>query len=149
MKRHGFTLVELMVAMLITGILASLAIPSIGAMVRRADAARVVADMSAIRVAALDYYAANGSYPASGSAGTVPATLAPSLPRGFSFRYKTVTYRWRRFGLPSGLPSSPGQTVLEGVEVATTDRKLMAAITSALRGRFAFGGPTRITFVIE
>lgn len=149
MNRRGFTLIELLVAMLITGILASLAIPSITIMVRRADAVRVVADMDAIHVAALDYYAANGSYPASGSAGTVPATLAPSLPRGFAFRYKTVTYRWRRYGLASGLPSRQGQTVLEGVEVATTDRKLMASITTALRGRLAFGGPTSITFVIE
>jgi len=102
MNRRGFTLVELMVAMLIVGILATLSVPSISAMVRRADAARVVADVHAIRIAAHDYYAANGTYPASGSAGTVPGTLAPSLPRGFSFRYKTVTYRWRRFGLPSG-----------------------------------------------
>lgn len=149
MTRRGFSLVELLVALLITAILASLAIPSISVIVRRADAARVVADLDAIRVAALDYYAANGAYPPSGSAGTVPATLAPSLPKGFVFRYKTVTYRWRLYGLPSGLPSSPGQTVLEGVEVKTSDKKLMASITSALRGRLAFGSSTSITFVIE
>ncbi len=133
----------------IVGILANLALPAFATMKRRADAAHVIGDFQAIRVAAFDGYAATGAFPPSHGWGQVPPGLAPSLPSGFNFSYKNVTYRWRRWSLPNGMPRNPSQTVLLGFEVRTRDRKLLTAITSAYRGPLAFGGSTRVTLVIN
>ena len=63
MRTNGFTLIELLIAMSILGILAGIAIPKYNDAVMRAEAAKVIADFEAIRVAAYDSYAENGVYP--------------------------------------------------------------------------------------
>ena len=149
MSERGMTLIELTVVIVITGILANLAIPAYSDVKRRADAARVVGDFNAIRVAVYDHYAGSGTFPGSGTWGRPPATLVRSLPDGFSFQYKTISYRWRRWSLPNGMPRNRNQRVLLGLDVRTRDRALMRAIRSTFRGGVAFGTTTQITFVIE
>ena len=148
-NRRGFTLVELMVTCTILGILMNLALPAMATMKRRADAAHVYADVVAIRVAAFDVYAAQATWPPTGTNAQVPGAMINSLPRGFQFRYKTVNYQWRRWSLPNGMPASPGQTVLLGITVRTPDLELMSVIRSMWRGNVVFGAPDEITFVIE
>ena len=148
-NRRGFTLVELMVTCTIAGILINLAVPAMATMKRRADAAHVVADVNAIRVAAFDVYADLQIWPATASWGTIPPEMVNRLPQGFQFRYKAVEYRWQRWSLPNGMPTNPSQTVLVTVELRSTDPYLLAAIRSVYKGGLAFGGSATATFVIE
>lgn len=149
MNRRGFSLVEITAVIVIAGILANIAVPTLHTVRRHAEAARVVGDYNSIRLAAYDYYAGNGTFPGNGSWGQVPPALVPSLPQGFTFQYNTVTYRWRRWALPSGMPRNKNQTVLLGLDVRTTDQELMRAINATFRGGKAFGTSTQVTLVIE
>ena len=149
MTRRGFTLIELLIAMSIIGILAGIAIPNYHDAVLRADAAKVISDFEAIRVAAYDNYANTGLYPANGGWGGVPAAFVGSLPNGFQFSYKDVTYRWRRWALPNGMPRNNRQTMLLGVQIRTGNRDLMRIIKNTYGGTQAQGNNRRVTFVIE
>lgn len=148
-RRRGFTLIELMVTCTVIGILANIALPAVAVMKRKADAAHVIADINTIRLAALNHYADLNYFPATQPWSTPPATMISMLPQGFQWTYKSVEYRWHRWSLPSGLPATPGQTVLIGVEIQTPDLQLMSAIKGVYRGSVAFGSPSAITFVIE
>lgn len=149
MNARGYTLVESVVVLLIVGILVRLAIPPINAAKRQAVAAHVIGDFTTIRLAAFDVHAATGSWPSTGGTGRIPAGMANSLPRRFRFSYRNVTYRWRSWALPNGLPSNPGQPALLGLEVSTSDRALMASIKGLYRGSVAFGTSTRLTLVVQ
>lgn len=94
LSTSGMTLVELLTVMAIIGILAGIALPIFRTSVARADAARVVADVRAVRMAAAEYISQHDAFPASGDWGEVPPELLPFLPDGFSFGYKGVEYAW-------------------------------------------------------
>lgn len=149
MSRRGFTLIELMVTCTIIGILANIALPTLATMKRKADAAHVIADINTIRIAGLNHYADVNYFPATQAWAAPPATMITMLPQGFQWRYKSVEYRWERYSLPNGMPTSPSQTVLIGVSVRTPDARLLAAIRGLYKGAVAFGTSTQITFVIE
>ena len=149
MNRRGMTLIELLVVLLIVGVLANIALPAMTIMIRKADATHVIGDFKAVRVAVFDYYAATSAYPASTNWGEVPAALRNELPGGFAFEYKGVQYRWQRFTLPDGMPSDPAQTVLLGLDVATSDTRLLQTIKNLYRGPLAFGTASSVTLVIE
>lgn len=149
MKRRGFTLVELVMAMAILGILASIAVPATREMRRRAVAAKVISDFSVIRNAAYSYASESGVYPKSGKWGQAPAALTPSLPDGFEFQYGGAQYRWRRWSLPNGMPKNAGQTVLLGVQVKSGDKRLITAIKNLYSGLQAYGKKKQVTLVIE
>jgi len=143
------TLIELMIVVVILAILANLALPALTVLRIRADAAHIVGDFDAVRVAAFDRFAAAGSYPPTGAWGQIPAELASGLPNNFQFSYKDATYRWHSWLLPSGLPSNPSQSVMLGLDVQSANTDLMAALTGAFRSGIAFGTPTEVTLVIE
>ena len=149
MNRRGMTLIELLVVLLIVGVLANIAFPAMTVMVRKADATHVIGDFKAVRVAVFDYYASTATYPPSGNWSEVPAALRNELPQGFTFEYKNVQYRWRRFTLPDGLPSDPSQTVLLGLDVQSSDANLLQTVKNLYRGPLAFGSATSVTLVIE
>lgn len=149
MTRRGATIVEMTVVLVIIGILANIAIPAGTAVKRRADAARVIADFNTIRAASLDYFAEKGTFPRTGRRGRVPRELVSSLPGGFKFRYRSVTYRWRRWSLPNGLPRNRRQTVLVGLEIRTRDTALLQSIKKLYRGQLAFGRKRKVVFVIQ
>ena len=149
MNRRGFTIIELLTVFTVIGILAAIAIPNYHDAKLRADAAKVISDFEAIRVAAYDNYAATGLYPRNSAYGTVPPEFVESLPQGFQFTYKSVSYRWRRWSLPNGLPRNNTQTVLLGVQIRTSDRDLMRFIKNTYSGPQANGNNRRVTFVIE
>lgn len=149
MTKRGFTLIELLIAMTILGILAGIAIPNYHDAILRADAAKIISDFEAIRVAAYDNYASTAQYPRNGAWGAVPPVFVNSLPGGFQFTYKTATYRWRRWALPNGMPRNARQTMLLGLQIRTSDRDLMRILKNTYGGTQAQGNNTRVTFVIE
>ena len=149
MNRRGFTLIELLTTLTIVAILAQVAVPAVNTMRRRADAARVVGDLHAIRLAAFDHYAGLGYFPATQPWATPPATMIQSLPVGFSWTYKSVQYRWHLFPLPGGVPTNPSQSALIAVEVQSTDVRLMSAIKGLYRAGTAFGTATSVTFILN
>lgn len=149
MNRRGFTLLELFIVLAILGVLANIAVPSYHDMRRRAEAAQVIGDFSAVRSAAFQQYPESESFPATGAAGVVPPEFAAYLPAGFTFTRGTATYRWRKWTIPGGLPGNPSQTELMGLEIQTADAELLAAIKGLYGGSTAFGTATQITLVIE
>lgn len=61
--QRGFTLVELLVVIAIIGILAAFVVPSAFRAVEKSKIARTVADLKAIKAAAMAYYADTGQFP--------------------------------------------------------------------------------------
>ncbi len=63
MKRHGFTLIELMVVIAIIIILAAIAIPNYLSMTRRANKSRIASDMATLATGLETFKTDWGSYP--------------------------------------------------------------------------------------
>ncbi|MGL5331181.1 MAG: type IV pilin protein [Peptostreptococcaceae bacterium] len=64
-KKHneGFTLVELLIAIAIIGILATVAVPNLFSSIEKAKVAELEADITAIKTAATSFYIENNEYP--------------------------------------------------------------------------------------
>jgi prepilin-type N-terminal cleavage/methylation domain-containing protein len=149
MTRRGFSLIELVMTMAIVSILASLALPVGREMRRRAVATKVIGDFDVIRTAAYSYASESGVYPKNGTWGQAPTEFLPSLPDGFEFQYGGAQYRWRRWSLPNGMPKKATQTVLLGVQIKSSDKRLITAIKNLYHGPQAFGKAKQVTLVIE
>ena len=92
--RGGFSLLELLTAMIVIAILGLVAIPNFKRAVHKADARKVLTDMTAIRSAVYEYREDEGRLPTTAAWGTVPADLVPYL-NNVDFRYKSAQYRIR------------------------------------------------------
>lgn len=63
MKRRGFTLVELLLALIILGVLSGLAVTLVGSGRDSGQATRILSNLRAIKSACLIFYVEEGSYP--------------------------------------------------------------------------------------
>src|ERR1700679_1252675 len=117
MKRNGFTLVELMIAVLIVGILAAIAIPSYANYVKRANRSDATRSLSATAQALERCYSQNFTY--SNTAPFVCAANAGAVPS--SQGYYTVT-----INVTAGPPESYLLTAVPVLSPQTED----AACTS-------------------
>lgn len=70
--RHGFSLVEIMVVVVIIGLLAALALPAMQRVKRQAISKRYINDARQIRDAAERYAIENGNFPPNGIGGLNP-----------------------------------------------------------------------------
>lgn len=148
-SRAGFTLVELMVAAAIVGILAGLAIPNLGTMILRARAAEVAGDLEVVRVAALQYNADHHTWPSETALGNVPAGLEEYLPENFSFQGNGYQIDYENWDLPSGFPGDPNARRLVGVSVNTDEETLSNAIVEFIPGAVVFSVGTTHTILID
>ncbi len=71
-KRGGFSLIELLMALSIVGLLAGMAMPNLRSMTFRARAAEVSAELGVVRVATLNFNADRSAWPGEAPQGTVP-----------------------------------------------------------------------------
>ncbi len=72
-NQKGFTLIELMIVVAIIGILASIALPAYQDYTKRAHVAEGLTLANGAKLAIVDYYATNGTYPVSNSVVGMPA----------------------------------------------------------------------------
>ncbi len=83
-RRHGYTLVEIMVVVVIIGLLAAIAIPAFKRVQERSAASRIANDLRQYAEAIQRYNLENGQWPPSGAVGTIPVGLESYLPAGFT-----------------------------------------------------------------
>lgn len=100
-RRPAFTLVELLVVIAIIGVLAAIVTPNAFRAVEKSKISRSVADLKAIKGAALAYYADTGLFPPNDDD---VAGAGPSAPgkRGIFFLQQSVTMSYDPPGDPAG-----------------------------------------------
>jgi len=133
-RRGGFSLIELLVAVSIVGILAGLAIPNMRNVTYRARATAVFGDLNTMRQATLDYNADQNAWPPNEPSGTIPAGMVPYLPDGFSFQGDGYELDFENLTLAFGLPGNPNVTRMVGAAVTATEDALSNAIAEVLGG---------------
>ena len=148
-RRGGFSLIELLIVVSIIGILAGLAMPNLRSMTYRARAVSVAGDLTALRVATVQYNADQNAWPAEAAAGVVPPELTGFLPDGFSFQGDGYELDFERLVLPLGLPGDPNTTQLIGAAVIADTDELSNAIAQMLGGLIVFTVGRRHTVVID
>lgn len=147
-RRGGFSLIELLMAVSIVGILAGLAIPNLRSMTFRARAAEVDGDFQVVRTAVLQYNGDQFTWPAEVGSGVVPTELDGYLPEGFSFQGNGYELDYERLtGVV--LPSDPTTTQVIGIAVTADSDELSNAILELLGGSILYSSGNRHTVVID
>ena len=148
-RRGGFSLVELLMAVSIVGILVGLAIPNMRNMTFRARATSVAADLEVLRVSTLQYNADRSAWPSEAGPGVVPPDLVDFLPEGFSFDREGYQLDYENLAFPTGLPGDPTTTQLIGAAVTAPDDRLSNAIVELLGGTIVASAGNTHTVVID
>ena len=148
-RRGGFSLIELLMAVSIVGILAGLAIPNIRTVQFRARAAEVAGDLEVVKVATVSYNGDVHTWPADATSGTVPPELGGYLPDGFSFAGNGYELKFENYALPMGLPGDPATTRLIAVSVTASTPELSDAIVELLGGSLVFSVGSTHTVLID
>lgn len=148
-RRGGFSLIEMLVAVSIVGILAGLAIPNMRNVTFRARATAVIGDLNVVRQATLDYNADQNGWPAEVASGVVPPELNGFLPDGFSFDGDGYQLDFENVSLPLGLPGNPNVTRMVGASVTATDDALSNAIVEVLGGAIVASSGNTHTVVFD
>jgi len=135
---RGFTLIEVLIAMTIVGILVNIAIPSYQKLKLQAQGAAVVGAIQVIEAAAFDVFARTGSFPAT-SFGSIPSGMEESLPSGFSFTDGETTYGWIAIDFP-------GIKII-GTIVSNPNPEIMNRVLQSHSGPILGGGATLILLI--
>ena len=148
-SRAGFSLVEVMTAMLITSVLVRVGVPNYHNIQLRARAAEVAGDFEAVRHAAFLHLAERYGWPEEEPAGPPRALRRPYLPDGFRFEKEQYQLDWEHWRLPDGLPGNPESGELIGVTLVTEDVELARAVAALLGNTPHYSVSGTYTFVIE
>ena len=144
-RRTGFTLVELMVAVTICGVLAAIAFPKYRQMRVRATAAQILGDFDVMRHAALSFYVDSQYFPEEPGGTNVPPGLVKYLPSGFTMVKPDWTMEYEN--VPgSGEVTKSAQIV--GLTFTTPDTALGRTAMSLIGNAPSFTTGTKYTFLI-
>lgn len=147
-RRGGFSLIELLVAVSIVGILAGLAIPNMRNVTFRARATAVFGDLNVVRQSTLDYNADQNGWPTEVASGVVPPELNGFLPDNFSFQGDGYEIDYENLTV-TGLPYDPSVTRLIGAAVTVPDNALSNAIVEVLGGAIVYSIGNTHTVVFD
>ena len=129
---HGFTMLEVVVALAVVVILLALLIPRYVALVRQTHATQAMADLFAVRAAGYIYYAETGTWPPECATGVMPKELVHYLPNAFVFRNRNYQLDWENWRRPDGSARSPRTGILIGVSVVSKDAKLLRDVQKVI-----------------
>ena len=146
--RAGFSLIELLMAMSIVGILAGLMLPNLRVMTFRARATEVAADVDVVSVATSQFNADQFTWPVEVGQGTIPPELNGYLPEGFSFQGNGYTLDYD-FLSPVVVPGDPSTSQLIAVSVLVDSDELSNAVMELLGGTIVFSLGRRHTILIN
>lgn len=125
---------EVLALLMVAAIVARIVLPIYEDAAVRSATEAVLAEVHAVRAAALSYHDEHGDWPSTAAAGVLPAGLAPYLPDGFSFVRPDYTLAWHNWHLPEGHPGDPGTTRLVGISLKTDDSLLGERILARASG---------------
>lgn len=146
---RGFTLLELLVALSVLGVIWVFAIPVYASFVRNTRAAQAVADLYAVRSATFLYYGDNSRWPAEAPTGEVPRELVSYLPPSFSFRRAHYTLDYDNWGAGKGrLGQHYGHGIAVGITLQSPDAKLCPTVRGVL-GNASFVQTRAKRFTLE
>jgi prepilin-type N-terminal cleavage/methylation domain-containing protein len=123
-RQRGFTLLEILIAVAIIGVLVGLAVVSFSKQTRKARGAEAQAMMAALRVAEEQYHLENGEYLATG---TTEGSTHPATPTNTSQSFLPLPAAWTQ--LRVRIPEENGYcgyVVLTGVANDATNLGAMA-----------------------
>lgn len=146
--RGGFSLIELLMAVSIVGILAGLAIPNLRMMTWRARATAVAGDLEVVRVATLQHNADMSTWPSEAAQGTVPPGLVGFLPEGYTFQGNGYELDYERLA-PIVIPGDPGTTQLIAIAVIVDADELSNAVVELLGGSLLYSVGNKHTVIID
>jgi prepilin-type N-terminal cleavage/methylation domain-containing protein len=141
-NRHGFTLVELLVVVLIIAILTTIAVPNMRGALMRARAAEAVGDLQVLRVAVLQYLGDKHQWPPDASVGVVPTGLADYLPDGWTMTKENYQMNYDNW-------TSVGQVDFIAVTVEVADTDFGSYVVDMLGPNAWTDGSFKFTWVIE
>jgi prepilin-type N-terminal cleavage/methylation domain-containing protein len=149
-KKLGFTMIEVLTALMVMSTLVRIGIPSYQEIRLKAEAAQVAGDFRVVRQAVYNHLAEDHRWPAEVGTGQVPLELVDDLPEGFTFQKGRYQLDWENLTLYSGLPNNPRVRTILGVSIVTQNRALGAALEEILGSNSAhFSLAGTYTFVLE
>lgn len=146
-RRRGYTLIEILIVASIIGILTGLITPQYRHVRKKAQAARIVGDFHAIRIAAFSYHADSRRWPRDVSRGVVPPEMRPYLPGNFSFSKPEYVFDWENWVSVDLRQTGQGEVL--GISVVTSDRELLQEVGNLLGDALTMDLGDRRTFFID
>ena len=148
MRRSGFTIIELLMAMTIVGLLSAVVVPKFTEMKRRATATQILGDFGVMRHAAMTFYVDSGYFPRETPRGTLPPNLSTYLPNGFEMKKELWTMDYENWTLRTGTRFTKTGVAI-GVSFVIPDEKLAHTAMRLVGNAPAFTVGSKYTFLIS
>ncbi|NNM03906.1 MAG: prepilin-type N-terminal cleavage/methylation domain-containing protein [Gemmatimonadetes bacterium] len=140
---RGVTLIELLTVMVILSILAGIAMPKLRGAIIKAQAADVIGDLNAIKVAVLTYQSDNNAWPRDRGRGRVPPELVDYLPDGFTFQKDEYTLDYDNWSRRRRGPFNIGITFI------SRNQELGLTVLNMLGTNVWTNGRRKFTWIID